>query len=162
MTNKHIIMVLFAILLIGMVNPVCLDGQSLRHNQVIKNKSKSKSTQESRTGTKIAKNNDKATNADSLAKLTTDTLEKRDRITEVSAVGDAHIVKIELRDYNSEIAIAVYNLIGKKVLDVYKGQPKNSPDYPYEIQSWRLPSGVYICSLITKESRKTVKFVISK
>lgn len=130
-------------------------------NKINTSKSKTKTVQSD--GTKIAKKQVKSQEIDSNAIVLADSTERKDRIISLNQVGDVHILKIELSDYNSEISIVVYNLIGKKVMDVYKGMPKStSPDYPYEIQSWRLPNGIYLCTLQGRNFRKTEKFVVAR
>lgn len=130
-------------------------------NKINTSKPKTKTAQSD--GTKIAKKQVKSQEIDSNAVVLADSTERKDRIISLNQVGDVHILKIELSDYNSEISIVVYNLIGKKVMDVYKGMPKStSPDYPYEIQSWRLPNGIYLCTLQGKNFRKTEKFVVAR
>lgn len=130
-------------------------------NKINTSKPKTKTVQSD--GTKIAKKQVKSQEIDSNAIVLADSTERKDRIISLNQVGDVHILKIELSDYNSEISIVVYNLIGKKVMDVYKGMPKStSPDYPYEIQSWRLPNGIYLCTLQGRNFRKTEKFVVAR
>ncbi len=163
-----ILKILITISLFIIIDTTQLHSQYLEnyHFYHISNKKKSsklktKSTQSD--GTKIAKNQLKSQEIDSSIVVLADSTERKDRIISLNQLGDVHILKIELSDYNSEINIVVYNLIGKKVMDVYKGIPKStSPDYPYEIQSWRLPNGIYLCTVQGKNFRKTEKFVVAR
>ena len=112
-------------------------------------------------GTKFAGKKTSRTQEDSTYKSLSDTTDRRDKIVSLRQVGDVHILKIELRDYKTEISITAYNLLGKKVLDIYKGLPKN-PEYPYEVPSWKLPNGIYICTLLGKDFRKSEKFIVAR
>ncbi len=70
-------------------------------------------------------------------------------------------VEIELDDYNSDIQITVYNMLGKEALEVYKGIP-NKFDTKYDFSASNLPNGVYLCILVTKNTRKAEKFIVSR
>lgn len=131
----------------------CITPQNIYYYQIA-------SSQKTSNGTNIAVKKSSRIQEDS-TNILTDTTDKRDRIVSLRQVGDVHILKIELRDYKSEISIAAYNLLGKKVMDIYKGVPKN-PDYPYEIASWKLPNGIYICTLLGKDFRKSEKFIVAR
>ncbi len=156
----------FAFLILFFPNEISAQFLENYHIHYIKNKTnvnQSKSKNITSDGIKFAKKSNKTSESDSINIIAADTSERKDRIISLNQVGDVHILKVELSDYNSEINIMVYNLIGKKVMDVYKGIPKStSPDYPYEIQSWRLPNGIYLCTLQGKNFRKTEKFVVAR
>jgi len=84
----------------------------------------------------------------------TSILERRD--------GEGYYLLLELEDYEQRIQIAAYNLLGKKVLDIYNGVPINDPDYRYDIMTNNLPNGVYICFVFGKNFRLQEKFVVSR
>lgn len=84
----------------------------------------------------------------------TSILERRD--------GEGYYLLLELEDYEQRIQIAAYNLLGKKVLDIYNGIPINDPDYRYDIMTNNLPNGVYICFVFGKNFRLQEKFVVSR
>ncbi|GEM_PF-3565876 len=68
---------------------------------------------------------------------------------------------IELDDYNSEMGLVVYNMLGKEVLEIYRGYPKKGDD-KFEFSTVSLPNGIYLCVLYFKGIRKAEKFIISR
>ncbi len=97
--------------------------------------------------------------ADSL-KTEADTVSNKNRIKYLVEKGGNHALKIELENYDNDIVIEVFNLLGKQVLEVYKGQPVREMEYI--IQSWKLPNGVYICTIHGKNFRLTGKFIVAR
>lgn len=69
-------------------------------------------------------------------------------------------VKIKVLEKNKPIRLAVYNILGKEVLNVYEG-PHNKEDDPY-IRASELPLGIYICILEVNGIRNAKKFYVSK
>jgi hypothetical protein len=163
-------MLLLTILLIPFIflsNPQ-LNSQTFRHNPLIREAesirplTKQPSKQNETNGTKIAVKKGKKVVSDDSITVNADSSDKRDRIISLTQSGDNHILKIEVKDTSSEITINIFNMLGKKVLEAYKGAPKSNPDEGYEIQSSRLPNGVYICVLLGKDFRKSDKFVVAR
>jgi len=79
--------------------------------------------------------------------------------------GDKFLLYIYLLDYEQKIQISVYNLLGKKVLDVYDNFPYKDNNFAYEINiasPTYLPNGVYLCVVLGKNFRLREKFIISK
>jgi hypothetical protein len=145
-----------------------LNSQTFKHNPLIREAesirpvTKQPTKQSETDGTKIAvKKGKRQVSGDSIT-VDADSSDKRDRIISLTQSGDNHILKIEVKDTSSEITINIFNMLGKKVLEAYKGTPKSNPDEGYEIQSSRLPNGVYICVLIGKDFRKSEKFVVAR
>lgn len=68
---------------------------------------------------------------------------------------------IELDDYNNEMGLVVYNMLGKEVLEIYRGYPKKG-DEKFEFSTVTLPNGIYLCVLYFKGIRKAEKFIISR
>ncbi|OGU16081.1 MAG: hypothetical protein A2X61_13280 [Ignavibacteria bacterium GWB2_35_12] len=65
--------------------------------------------------------------------------------------------------YDKEIEIIVYNMLGKKVLDLFKGIPKPEEcARDYEIPKGKLPNGLYLCVAQSEKFRIVGKFVISR
>jgi len=99
-----------------------------------------------------------------LADSKQDTTPKINRIVSLRDGGDIFYLYLELLDREQTITINVYNMLGKNVLDVYKGRPQ--PDsIPYQIivsGPPSLPNGVYLCVVTGKNFRLREKFVISR
>lgn len=60
-----------------------------------------------------------------------------------------------------EITITVYNMLGKEVLDVFKGTSSSRLEEVYTA-TFNLPNGIYICVLQGKNFRDSEKFIISR
>jgi hypothetical protein len=76
---------------------------------------------------------------------------------------DRYLVRLTLKkeDYENPITINVFNLLGNKVMEVYKGIPY-SYDTPYEILVNELPKGVFICNVVGKGFRLDSKFIVTR
>jgi hypothetical protein len=109
-------------------------------------------------GTVIAKKQRRDTVSLSI-KAEADSAGNENRVISLREESGTHILKLELKEKNS-ITISVYNLLGKKVLDVWNNQPKS--DNTYDINSWKLPNGVYICTIHGNDFRLTEKFIVSR
>jgi hypothetical protein len=77
---------------------------------------------------------------------------------------DYFLVCLKLQDYERVIKIDVFNMIAKKVLEVYDGTAIKGEDCPdeYKIEAYNLPNGVYICIVQGKNLKLSGKFVISR
>ena len=75
--------------------------------------------------------------------------------------GDVAKAIIEFPEDRESVVVEVYNLLAKKVLDVYKG-PIRSPKHeiPFDITS--LPRGMYICVIQGRDFRLAQKFVVPR
>jgi len=60
-----------------------------------------------------------------------------------------------------EIAITVYNMLGKEVLEVFKGTSTTSTEETYS-KTFNLPNGIYICIMQGKNFKSSEKFIISR
>lgn len=76
---------------------------------------------------------------------------------------DKYYVRLSLRkdDYENPITISVYNLLGNKVMEVYRGIPYKD-DSLYEIPITELPKGVFICNVVGKGFRLDSKFIVTR
>ena len=124
-------------------------------------KSSAYSGSKSGDGTIIDNKQKKGSAFDSL-KAKPDSVKKENRIVSIEEDGEVLVVKLELEDYEHEIKISIYNMLGKKVVDVYKGMPVKELLYPYEFSYANLPNGVFICMLNVKDHTKTKKFIVSR
>lgn len=117
---------------------------------------------DSNTGTKIAQKKDAGKQKSYLNSVNEDTTKKENKITSVRESSDKILLYIDLIDYDQRIQISVFNLLGKKVLDVFEGLPYKDPDYAYEISKSNLPNGVYLFIVLGKNFKLREKFVISR
>jgi hypothetical protein len=74
------------------------------------------------------------------------------------------LICLYLVDDTKRIIINVYNMLAKKVLDVYDGLPVKDEDCPdqYSIVKAKLPNGVYLCVVTGDKFRLVGKFIISR
>lgn len=124
-----------------------------------------------RTGIKFAqiemkqKNGKKITTRKNDPKINNDTTNtsKANKILSIreSERGDKFYIYIQVENPEQEIQIMVYNLLGKKVLDVYEGKPKDQSQ-PYELSVSELPKGIFLLVVIGENFRLREKIVITK
>ncbi len=115
-------------------------------------------------GTKIADKDKDSGNKDPkvTSKVEQDTNRKENRIRSIRESGDRILLYVELEDYDQRITVSVFNLLGKKVLDVFDGYPNKDPDIPYEIIKSSLPKGVYLLIVLGKNFKLRDKFIVSR
>jgi len=70
-------------------------------------------------------------------------------------------VYLEIENPEQKIKIIVYNLLGKKVLDIYEGKPKD-PSQPYEFSVAELPKGIFLLVVVGDNFRLREKLVVTK
>ncbi|MCX7908345.1 MAG: T9SS type A sorting domain-containing protein [Ignavibacteria bacterium] len=75
--------------------------------------------------------------------------------------GDKMAVYLQIENMDKNINIVIYNLLGKKVLDVYDGKPKD-PSQPYEFSTNELPKGIFLLVVFGENFRLREKLVIAK
>lgn len=86
-----------------------------------------------------------------------DTLGRDNRIVFSRASGDVFTTRIELATDEPLIEIGIYNMLGKRVMDVYKGASgRGQQEFTQSVAE--LPDGVYICILQGDNFRKAEKF----
>ena len=86
-----------------------------------------------------------------------DTTGRDNRIVFSRASGDIFTTRIELATDEPLIEIGIYNMLGKRVMDVYKGASgRGQQDFSQSVAE--LPDGVYICILQGDNFRKAEKF----
>lgn len=91
----------------------------------------------------------------------TDTLRKENRFLFVRAAAEVLTVRIELARDEQQLEIGVYNMLGKKIMDVHRGATgRGMHDYTTAIQD--LPEGVYVCVMQGSDFRKAEKFYLSR
>jgi hypothetical protein len=60
-----------------------------------------------------------------------------------------------------EITITVYNMLGKELLEIFRGTSSSRAEEVYSV-TFNLPNGIYICVLQGKTFRDSEKFIISR
>ncbi len=89
-----------------------------------------------------------------------DSLPREHRIQGIREANGEHLLIVELASEQRRLEIAVYNLLGKRVVTVYQG--KASPGvHEYPLPSAGLPNGVYICVVQGDGFRLAQKFVVA-
>ncbi len=89
-----------------------------------------------------------------------DSLPREHRIQGIREANGEHFLIVELASEQRRLEIAVYNLLGKRVVTVYQG--KASPGvHEYPLPSAGLPNGVYICVVQGDGFRLAQKFVVA-
>ncbi len=75
--------------------------------------------------------------------------------------GNQYYVKLKLANYDEDIKLSVFNMLGKEVLLIHqnKALPRN---IDYSFDSSLLPNGIFICILEGKNYRDAEKFVVSR
>ena len=89
-----------------------------------------------------------------------DTSRKDNKFIFARAAADV-FTRVELAEDQGSVDIGIYNMLGKKVMDVYKGYAsRGQHDYTQPIPD--LPEGVYICIMQGSDFRKAEKFFFSR
>lgn len=90
-----------------------------------------------------------------------DTVRKENRFLFVRAASEVLTVRIELARDEAQVEIGVYNMLGKKIMDVHRGTTaRGIHEYTTAIQD--LPEGVYVCVMQGADFRKAEKFYLSR
>ncbi len=113
-------------------------------------------------GTHFARNNKRFQKYSYVKKTLKDTTKNRIKELREREDNEGYMLFLEIEDCNSQIKIVVYNMLGKKVLDVYDGYPNNEPDYYYDIPTGELPDGIYLCVVQGKGFQLPEKFIVSR
>lgn len=91
------------------------------------------------------------------APVSNDTAARENRILFARAASDLFSTRIELMGDEPLIEVGIYNMLGKRVMDVYKGASgRGQHDFSQSVSE--LPEGVYICILQGDNFRKAEKF----
>ncbi|MDZ4746531.1 MAG: hypothetical protein SGJ05_11100 [bacterium] len=90
-----------------------------------------------------------------------DSSRKESRIVYVRATSDIFSARIDLYDDEQTIDVGIYNMLGKKVHDVYRGYASRG-QHDYSVPINDLPEGVYICIAQGSAFRGAQKFFLSR
>ena len=93
--------------------------------------------------------------------VASDTGRKESRIIFARASADVFTVKIELVSDEANLELGMYNMLGKKMADIYRG-PATRGEHEYTLPISELPEGVYICILQASNTRRAEKFYLSR
>lgn len=86
-----------------------------------------------------------------------DTSGRDNRIVFSRTSGDVFTTRIELATDEPLIEVGIYNMLGKRVMDVFKGaSARGQQEFSQSVAE--LPEGVYICILQGDNFRKAEKF----
>lgn len=111
-------------------------------------------------GTIIARYNELKCN-DNVKLIESDSI-RSNKISKIINRRDYIAIRIELTDWDQEIELSAYNLLGKKIIDIFKGRPVPDPEHEYEFSSASLPNGIYLCVLHGRNIRDAKRFVVSR
>ncbi|MBM2813505.1 MAG: hypothetical protein HW421_267 [Ignavibacteria bacterium] len=89
-----------------------------------------------------------------------DSLKRENKIVSVVDNGEFFNVRIELANYENDIKINIFNMLGKNVMEVFKGIPTKEIDYTFSISN--LPNGIYFLKLQGRNFTRTRKFIVSR
>lgn len=90
-----------------------------------------------------------------------DSTPRESRIVSIRATADVFSIRIELEQDEQTIDLGIYNMLGKKVHDVYRGYASRGP-HDYSVPISDLPEGVYICIAQASSFRRAEKFYLSR
>jgi len=102
-----------------------------------------------------------STSTSAKVKLASDTSRKESRIIFARATADVFTVRIDLVADEANLELGMYNMLGKKMADVYRG-PATRGEHEYTMPISELPEGVYICILQASNTRRAEKFYLSR
>ncbi|MCO6466162.1 MAG: T9SS type A sorting domain-containing protein [Bradyrhizobiaceae bacterium] len=102
-----------------------------------------------------------STPAKAKVSVANDTVRTDSRIVSVHAAADVFTAKIDLASEQPQVDLAIYNMLGKKMSEVYRG-PASKGEHEYVSSISDLPEGVYICILQGSNFRRAEKFYLSR
>lgn len=93
--------------------------------------------------------------------VATDTGRRESRIIFVRATPDVFTVRVDVAADEPNLDLGIYNMLGKKMVDVYRG-PASKGEREFTASISDLPEGVYICILQASSTRRAEKFYLSR
>ena len=88
-----------------------------------------------------------------------DSSQRESRIVYVRVTSDVFAVRLELEEDEQTVDLGIYNMLGKKVHDVYRGYASRGM-HDYSVPISDLPEGVYICIAQGSGFRRAEKFYL--
>lgn len=90
-----------------------------------------------------------------------DTSEENSKIVKAHASSAGFTAQISLAKDEQRIDIGIYNMLGKRMGDVYTG-PSTKGEHRYTTSTQYLPEGVYICIMQGGDFRRAAKFYLNR
>ncbi len=90
-----------------------------------------------------------------------DTAANDSRIVSARASSDVFTAQVNLASDQTRIEVGIYNMLGKKMADVFAG-PASRGEHEYTTPVSDLPEGVYVCILQGDNFRRAAKFYLSR
>ena len=113
-------------------------------------------------GTQTAsQNNGSVSENGAKTSVTRDTVPTDSRITSARATSDVFTAQVAIASDQPRIEIGIYNMLGKKMADVYTGTASRG-EHEYTTPISELPEGVYVCILQGGNFRRAAKFYLSR
>ena len=104
---------------------------------------------------------DATTAGQAKTQVTRDTIPTESRITSARASADVFTAQVSIAADQPRIEIGIYNMLGKKMANVYTG-PASRGEHEYTTPISELPEGVYVCILQGGNFRRAAKFYLSR
>jgi len=90
-----------------------------------------------------------------------DTASNDNRIVSARASSDVFTALVNLTSDQTRIEVGIYNMLGKKMADVFAGSASRG-EHEYTTPVSDLPEGVYVCILQGDNFRRAAKFYLSR
>jgi len=86
---------------------------------------------------------------------------RTNRIVNTYGEGDRYTITLDLIDNQDNMRISLFNLLGKKVLDIYSGDA-SSGRFTHTFNVSSVPKGMYLCVVRGDNFQLAEKFVITR
>ncbi len=86
---------------------------------------------------------------------------RSNRIVNTYGEGDRYTINLDLIDNQDNMRISLFNLLGKKVLDIYTGDA-SSGRFTHTFNVSSVPKGMYLCVVRGDNFQLAEKFVITR
>ncbi len=94
-------------------------------------------------------------------KVTSDTVRRDSRFIFAMVSSDVFKARVDIGSDQQNIDIGIYNMLGKRMADVYNG-PASRGEHDYTSAVSDLPEGVYICIMQGGNFRRAEKFYLNR
>jgi hypothetical protein len=113
-------------------------------------------SEQSESGTNIAtKTNSTGTHDNEIS----DSTRKESKIESVWEANGRFFVKVSLLENETPIELKMFNMLGKLVTQIYKGEANDGDVFDFEAD---LQNGIYICVMTGPKIRDAEKFILSR
>ena len=76
--------------------------------------------------------------------------------------GGLYLLEMDVAENQQNLQIGIYNLLGKKVLDVHQGTEYSGKSKLFDMNVQGIPNGIYVCIAQGDNFRLAEKFYISR